>query len=398
VRREQTEVVTRASLVLWHNAGGFLFSSAKKKGAIEMKKTKKAITLILSLALCLGLLAACGNNGSEPEPTPTPTTEPTPTPTTEPEPDPEPEPDLNLDGDELEHFTIGVIQLMDHQALIAAYDGFLDSLAANGFVEGENLTILFDNAHGDIDTIATIADRFVTHNVDLVLAISTPATQAIAARTDTIPIIGTAVTSFEVAGVIDSNELPGGNVTGASDMNPVSAQIDLLVELVPDVETIGLVFNSGEDNSVLQIEMAKVRIRELGLSYHEATVTGTGDVMQAMQSLVGRVEAFYIPTDNTLASAMPTVHTIAMEAGLPSVIGEANMVLAGGLATMGINYYDLGVITGEIAAEVLRGADPGQMPIRFAADSDEILINGLVAEEIGFEVPERFLQYVVWPD
>ena len=330
-----------------------------------MKKTRKTVlAMMLAIAMCVVLLAGCG--------------------------------DSNEADDEM--FTIGIIQLMDHVALQATFDGIVNALAAGGYVEGENLTILYDNAHGDISTLSTIADRFVTHGVDLVISISTPATQAIAARTDTIPILGTAVTSFVVADLVDSNELPGGNISGVSDMNPVRAQIDLIVELVPDVQTIGLIYNAGEANSVFQIELAKENIEALGLDWHEVTVTDTGDVMQAMQSLVGRVDAVYIPTDNTVAAAMAAVHSVAMESGTPVICGEAGMVRAGGLATLGIDYYDLGWETGRMAIEVLHGANPGEMPIRFAPDNYTVTINGLVAEEIGFTVPERFLDYVIIPE
>ena len=328
-----------------------------------MKKTKKTLlVIILAIIMCVPVLAGCD------------------------------------DADDSTEFTIGIIQLMEHVALQATHDGIIDALAAYGYVEGENLTVLFDNAHGDISTLSTIADRFVTHGVDLVISISTPATQAIAARTDTIPILGTAVTSFVVADLVDSNELPGGNISGVSDMNPVRAQIELIVELVPDVQTIGLIYNAGEPNSVFQIQMAKEKIEELGLEWREATVTDTGDVLQAMQSLAGRVDAVYIPTDNTVASAMAAVHTVAMENGLVVVCGEAGMVRAGGLATLGIDYYDLGWATGLMAIEVLHGANPGEMPIRFAPDNYSITINGVVAEEIGFTVPERFLAYVIFPE
>jgi len=297
-----------------------------------------------------------------------------------------------------EHFTIGVINLMEHSALEAAFDGFVAALAENGYVDGENITIMYDNAQGDQRNLSVIADALVSRDVDLILSITTPATQMIAGRTTTIPVLGTAVTSYIVAGVIDSNEAPGGNISGTSDMNPVAAQIDFIVELVPEVQTIGLIYNSSEANSVLQIGIAKERIREIGLQYREVTVINTAEVMQAMQSIVGHVEAIYIPTDNTMAAAMPTVHSVAKEAGIPTICGTSTMVRDGGLAAMGIDYFELGWLTGLMAIEVLHGANPGDMPIQFAASSDQIEINGLVAQEIGFEVPERFLQYVFFPE
>ena len=346
-----------------------------------MKNKKRILMVLLAIALCSFMLIGCGNNAPAAPPPPAAN-------------------DANGNGEEPEqHFTIGVIQLMEHRALEAALQGFIDALADNGFVEGQNITILYDNAQRDIPTLATIADRFVAQNVDMVLSISTPSTQAIANATQTIPVLGTAVTSYVVAGIIDSNERPGGNISGTSDMNPVSAQIDFILELVPDVETIGLIYNSGEANSVLQIEMAKERILELGLDYHEVTVASPADVTQAMQALVGRVQAVYVPACNTMASAMPAVHGVAMEAGLVTVTGANTMVIDGGLATMGLCYHELGWITGLMAIDVLvYGADTATMPIQFAAGRYEIIINGIVAEEIGFEIPERFRAYVIYPE
>jgi len=332
-----------------------------------MKNTKKLISLILSAALGITLLTGCGQPAGAQQ-----SGEPS--------------------------YTIGVINYVEHPALEAAFNGFVDALSARGFVDGDNINISYENAQADMSTLSTIADRLVSRNPDLVLSITTLATQTIAGKTDTIPILGTAVTSYIVAGVIDSNEAPGGNVSGTSDMNPVGAQIGLIAELVSGVQTIGLIYNSSEANSVLQVGIAKDAIEALGLQWHETTVTNSGDVLQAMQSLVGRVDAIYIPTDNTMASSMAAVHSVAMESGIPVICGERNMVLEGGLATMGIDYYELGYKTGIMAIEVLRGANPGDMPIQFADNSDVITINGLVADEIGFTVPEKFAGYVIFPE
>ena len=353
-----------------------------------MKKTKKTIALVTIITLLAVLLAGCGNNGA---PQHAADTEGGPTPYE------------NGNGEVLaeQHFIIGAINFMEHPALTDAFDGFVSGLAANGFVVGRNVTIHYDNAQGDMSTLATIADRFVSMEVDMILSITTPATQAVAAATETapIPVLGTAITNYVVAGIIDSNERPGGNITGTSDMNPVEAQIDFIIELVPDIETIGLIYNSSEANSVVQIEMAKEIIESRGLAWHEVTVTSSGEVIMAMESLAGRVQAVYIPTDNTVATAMPAVHSVAMETGLPTVTGAITMIWDGGLASMGICYYELGYATALMAIEVLvHGADTATMPIQWAPDNHDIVINGLVAQEIGFTVPERFRAYVVYPE
>lgn len=291
--------------------------------------------------------------------------------------------------------TVGIIQYMDHAALDAAKEGFVDALADNGFVDGDTVNIDLQNAQGDQSNLGTISDRFVSNNVDLVLAIATPATQAIAGKTTEIPILATAVTDYEAARLVDSNEAPGGNVTGTTDMNPVKEQIDLLVKLVPDAKTVGVLYTSSEDNSILQAKMAKEAIEKLGLKYVEATVTNSNDVQQATQSIVEQCDAIYIPTDNVFASAMPVVNGITTISKTPVINGEVGQVEAGGLATLGNNYYDLGYQTGLMAIKVLKGeAEPATMPIEAAAKFD-YAINGTVAEQIGITIPADLQQYIL---
>ncbi|MDR1705149.1 MAG: ABC transporter substrate-binding protein [Clostridiales bacterium] len=293
---------------------------------------------------------------------------------------------------------IGIIQLVTHKALDDAREGFIAALAENGFNDGAEINIDFQNAMGDMSNLSTISDQFVNGGVDLVLAIATPAAQAIASKTAEIPIVATAVTSFADAGLAESDEAPGANVTGTSDMNPVAAQIGLIKDFFPDAATIGLIYNSGESNSVLQIDIAKEAAAALGLEWVEATVTSTNDVQQVMQSLVTECDVIYLPTDNTISSSMATVSAVAIEAGIPTICGESNQVLEGGLIAMGINYFDIGFNAGLMAVEILNGANPAEMAIRFADDSGDIAINGFTAEELGFTVPEAFAEFVVFPE
>jgi len=290
--------------------------------------------------------------------------------------------------------TIGIIQLADHVALDNARNGFIDALRDNGYVDGENITIDYQNAQGDQSNLSAISDRFVSNKVDLVLAIATGAAQSIAGRTKDIPIVGTAITDYVSAKLADSNERPGGNVTGTTDMNPIKEQIDLLVELVPDAKTVGVLYTSSEDNSILQAKIAKECIEKLGLKYVEVTVANSNDVQQATQAIVSQCDAIYIPTDNTFASAMPVVYGITSQSKTPVICGEAGMVENGGLATLGINYYNLGYQSGLMAVKILKGeAEPATMPIESASEFD-FAINGAVAEEIGLEIPEHLKQYV----
>ena len=295
------------------------------------------------------------------------------------------------------HYNIGIIQYVEHPALDAARDGFIQALADNGYVDGENITIDVQNAQADQANLKTISQRFVNNKEDLILAIATPAAQAIASETTDIPVLGTAITDYEVAKLVDSNEAPGGNISGTTDINPVKEQIDLMAQLVPDVANVGLLYTSSEDNSVLQAGLVKDACEALGLNVVEATVTSSNDVQQVTQSLVGKVDAIYIPTDNVLASSMPIVSDITVENKIPVICGEENMVLGGGLATLGINYYNLGYQTGEMAVKVLSGeATPATMPIESQTDFTYV-INGDIADAIGIEVPADLADYVVYP-
>ena len=338
---------------------------------------KKTIAILLSILMLLALAAGCTATAPAAEATEAPaeataTAEPTATP------------------EEAKTYSIGIVQIVEHAALDAAREGFVQALADNGLVEGENVTFDVQNAQGDQSTLSTIGDRFVSANVDMILAIATPSAQTMASKTTTIPILGTAVTDYEVAKLVNSNEVPGGNVSGTSDMNPIADQIALLFELYPDAATIGCIYNSGEDNSVLQAAIAKEAIEAAGKTYTEVTVTSTNDVQQAMQSLVTQCDAIYIPTDNTIASAMPIVAEVANTAMIPVICGESNMVAAGGLATLGINYYDLGYQTGLMALKILlEGADISTMPIEFATGFDAAF-NAETAAAIGLTIPEKY--------
>ena len=290
---------------------------------------------------------------------------------------------------------IGIIQLADHPALDASRNGFIDALKDEGYVDGENIKIDYHNGQGDQNNLSTISDRFVGNKVDMVLAIATDAAQAIAGKTTEIPILGTAITDYEVAGLVNSNEKPGTNVSGTTDMNPIKEQIELLIELKPDIKTLGVLYTSSEDNSVLQAQIAKGVIEGKGLDYVEVTVTNTNEVQQATQSIVTQCDGIYIPTDNVFASAMPVVYGVTVESKTPVVCGESNMVKGGGLATLGINYYDLGYQTGKMAVRVLSGkAKIEEMPIE-ALEKFDYAINKDVAEAIGIDIPDKYKDYIV---
>ena len=282
---------------------------------------------------------------------------------------------------------IGIVQLVEHPALDAAYKGFVDGLAEAGFKGGENISIDYQNAQGEQANCVTIANKLVNDKDDLILAIATPAAQAVAQLTKEIPILITAVTDPETAKLVESNAHPGNNVTGTSDLTPVAAQIDLLKRVVPTAKTVGLMYCSSEQNSVFQIQMAKAACERSGLKYVEGSVSNSNEIQQVVQSLVGKVDALYIPTDNMLAAGMPLVAQVANEHKIPTVVGEDGMVQSGGMVTYGINYYELGKQTAVQAAKILKGeAKPADMPIEYLTKCD-LSYNEATLKALGIVLP-----------
>lgn len=292
---------------------------------------------------------------------------------------------------EAETLRLGIIQPMEHESLDAAREGFVQALADHGYTDGDTIVLDYQNAQGDSSALLTISQRFVGDDCDLVLAIGTGAAQSIASQTSDIPVLITAVTDPVDAGLVQSSEAPGTNVTGTNDMNPIREQLELIPEILPDAQTVGLLYTSSEDNSILQIEEAKAILEEMNLDYVEQTVTGSNDVQQAVQSIVTRCDAIYIPTDNTFASAMPLVGSVVMESGTPVICGATGMVEAGGLITLGLNYYNLGYQTGEMAVQVLEGADPASMPVQSQNQYDYV-VNEEMLSALGMELPQSLLE------
>lgn len=282
---------------------------------------------------------------------------------------------------------IGVIQLVEHPALDKSFQGFKDGLAEAGYVDGENIVIDFQNAQGEQANCVTIANKLVNDKDNVILAIATPAAQAVANLTKTIPILITAVTDPETANLVKSNAKPGTNVTGTSDLTPVAAQIKLLKQIVPAAKTVGLMYCSSEANSLFQINLAKEACAANNLAFIEGSVSNSNEIQQVAQSLVGKVEAIYVPTDNMLAAGMANIVMVANTAKIPVICGEEGMVTSGGLATYGINYYELGKQTAKQAVSILRdGKNPADMPIEYLENCD-LSVNEETARAIGVTVP-----------
>ena len=266
---------------------------------------------------------------------------------------------------------IGVVQLVEHNALDAANKGFADGLKERGFEEGRNISIDRQNAQADQSNLQNIAQRFVNAKMNLVCAIATPAAQSMANATHDIPIVGTAITDYVGAKLAASNEKPGGNIT---------------------VKTIGVIYCSSEVNSEVQAKAIAEYAESRGLKVRTATISTVNDIQQAANSLVGDVDAFFEPTDNVMASAVPTLLAITNPAKKPVFCSEDNWVKAGALATYGIDYYKLGVQTGHMAADILEGKKkPADMPIEMAKEL-KVSINKKNAETLGIEIPADILK------
>src|SRR5690606_3797769 len=285
---------------------------------------------------------------------------------------------------------MGVTQIVEHPALDAARQGFIDRLAELGYEEGTDVVYDIQSAQGDFGTALTIAQKFAADGVDLVLAIATQAAQAAAQVLRDTPILITAVTDPVAAELVDSIERPGTNVTGTSDLTPVRAQLELLTMLAPSARRVGVIYNAGEVNSVVQVNLAKAAAADLGLEVVEATAANSSEVLSAAQSLVGRADALYVPTDNTVVSAIESVVLVAERARLPLIAGEDLSVEQGALATVGIDYYQLGRQTEDMALRGLQGENPAEMSIEYQNEIN-LVVNLSAAQRMGVTIPEDLL-------
>lgn len=277
---------------------------------------------------------------------------------------------------------IGIVQYVEHPSLDTIRESTIEALAKAGYVEGENITIDYANAQADQSNLNSIASKFVGDKLDLIIAIATPAAQAMAAATDEIPIIFSAVTDPLGAKLVDSLESPSKNVTGTSDAIPVDQVFELCQGLTPDVKTIGFLYTASEVNSQSVIEEAKALAIDYGFNYEESTITNSSELQQAAELLAGKVDAIYTPIDNGIASAMPILSEIGKSAGIPVYVGADSMVADGGYATVGINYEDLGAKTAEMVTEILDGKAISEVPVA-TLDHFYKVINETTAKAIG---------------
>lgn len=287
-------------------------------------------------------------------------------------------------------YKVGICQLVQHQALDAATQGFSDTLTD---ALGDSVTIDLQNAQGDSTTCATIVNGFVSNEYDLILANATPALQAAVAATTDIPILGTSITDYGTAlNMTDFSGTTGINVSGTSDLAPLDQQEDMILELVPDAQNVGILYCSAEPNSKFQAEQIEQYLDEDGVAYTEYTFSDSNDLQSVVTSCAASSDVIYIPTDNTAASNMTVISNVTEPAKIPIICGEENMCRSGALATLSISYYDLGVATGNMALDILQnGADVSTMEIQYAAATTKEY-NKDYADAIGFTMPDGYTE------
>lgn len=296
-----------------------------------------------------------------------------------------------------EMYTIGISQFAEHGSLDNCREGFLEGLKEEGFEEGKNLKIKVNNADADMSTASQIAEGFVSDKVDLICAIATPSAQAAynAVMDKDIPVIYTAVTNPVAAELAADDKMPVGNVTGTSDELPVKAQLEMIREILPDAKSIGILYTTSEANSEYSIEQYEKLAKDYGFTIEKSGITSTSEIQLAASDLLGKVDCLTNLTDNTVVSALPTVLGMANEKGIPVFGSEIEQVRIGCLAAEGIEYTQLGIETGKMAAKVLRGeAKPSDMPYALITESS-LYVNEKVAGDLGITVPETMKERAV---
>ncbi len=286
---------------------------------------------------------------------------------------------------------IGITQIVEHPALDACRKGVIDKLKELGYEEGKNVKYDIQIAQGNIATANQIAKKFIGDKKDLIVAIATPTAQAVANLTKTTPIVISAITDPVGAKLVKSLEKPGGNITGTTDMSPVKDQIALFERLKIPVKRLGVIYNSGEANSRTLVEILKSVAKQKGIVVVEATVTNSSGVLMAAKSLVGKVDGIYIPTDNTVVSALESVLQVSYENKIPVITGDTDSVVRGALASLGMDYYKLGLQTGVIVGRILKGEKPSNIPVETLKDLD-LFINEATAQKLGIKIDPELLK------
>ncbi|OCN05834.1 hypothetical protein A4S06_07275 [Erysipelotrichaceae bacterium MTC7] len=277
--------------------------------------------------------------------------------------------------------TVGIVQIVDHASLNTIREAAVKEIEK----ENKDVKIIYKNANGDMSTLNTICQQFKEDGVDAIIAIATPSAMAAANVSKDIPVIFSAVSDPIGANLVKSLEKPGGNITGTSDEVQVDQILDLAKEMIPTAKTVGLLYNSGEANSVSNMDKAKAYAKENGLTVVEGAFANTSDIQSAMQSLCDKADIVFTPNDNSVASAMDVVSAVANKTNTPLFVGADSMVADGGLATVGIDYTSLGKETGSMTIDVLNGTKPADIPVKVFKDNLSVYINTDVASKLGLD-------------
>lgn len=286
---------------------------------------------------------------------------------------------------------VAITQIVEHPALDAAHQGVKDELAERGYREGENLRLMHESAQGNSAIASQIARKFVGESPDIIVAIATPSAQTVAAAARNVPVVFSAVTDPVAAKLVKSWEAPGGNVTGVSDMLPIDKHLDMLQRAVPDAKRIGTVYNPGEANAAALIDLLEERLQARGLELVKGAATKTSEVLGAARSLVGKADAIYLTTDNTVVSAAEAVISVGERAKIPVFAADTATVARGAVAAMGFDYYNHGRQTGAMVARILEGAKPADIPVETMEELD-LFVNPEAAERMGITLPEDLIQ------
>ena len=333
---------------------------------------KKMVSILAAMTLTLSLVA-CGTDAAKEKETETaaPVAE-----------------EQTTSDDSGKTYNVGVIQLVQHPALDSATEGFEKALKDK---LGDNVTVTIENASGDIPTCATIANTFVSDNVDLIMANATPALQAAQTATNSVPIVATSITDYASALDIEGwTGATGINVTGTSDLAPLDGQADMLKELFPDAKEVGIIYCSGEVNSLYQANTIAEKLEEFGYNVTHYTFSDSSDVGTVVQTACSNSDVLYVPTDNVAANAAETINNVAVTEKVPIVAGEEGICKGCGIATLSISYYDIGYAAGLMAYEILaNGADPATMDIQYATEFTKEY-NPVIAETLGIEIPDDY--------
>lgn len=287
---------------------------------------------------------------------------------------------------------VAITQIVEHPALDACRKGIKDELAENGFVVGENLKWSFESAQGAPATAAQIAKKFAGESPDVVVGIATPSAQALASSARNIPLVFSAVTDPVGAKLVKSmDKANDGNTTGVSDLSPVNSHMQLVKDIVPTATRLGVVFNPGEANSVTLVELVKKYAPNKGMSVVEAGAPKSSDVLAAARSLIGKVDAIYIPTDNTVVSAFEAVAKVATESKIPVIAADTDTVKRGAIAAQGFNYYDLGRQTGKMVVDILNGKNAGDIQPQ-GVSKTELYVNPEAAKAMGVTLSDKMIK------